>query len=142
MIVAMQRRPDSSRWGRRPGSPAAVVGVDRSWSPARSGRPPSTTGRPALRQERRQRVVAVQRQQQRAVDVLAGEVALEPLPLAGDCAIARTICSGDARQRRDDAADDAGEEGLGEEPLPDSKITRAIESVRWVTRARAARFGT
>ena len=117
-MVAMWRRPRSTRWSTASRAPS---GCRRRRTPPGSvplARPPSTTGRPRARMPLGQRVVVVQGEQQHAVDVLAGQV----VGRGGLCACAglreqqHQLAVGVA-QGRTDPADHTGEERLTEDPL-------------------------
>ena len=85
-IAATRRRAPAEQVGHRRLGSAGVVGVDAAHLiaddldlPARLA---TEDDRQApLGQQARQRVVAVQGHQQHAVDVLAGQVVLDPVPL-------------------------------------------------------------
>ena len=101
---------------REPGA-EHVVGVDVGARLVSVARPPSTTGRPRARIRSGSGVVVVQGQQQYAVDVLPGEVVVEPsVALRGVREQQHQLQPGVA-EGGPDAAHDTGEERLAEDPL-------------------------
>ena len=126
---------------REPGA-EDVVGVDVRALLVLGGATAEDDGQAAGADPLGQLVVVVQREQQYAVDVLAGEVVVEPAVALG---------------RRREQQHQLSRASLRAVPMPrttpakngspktrssDSAMTSATASVRWVTRVRAAWLGT
>ena len=140
--AAAERRPGA----RRPRGPRRGCRRRRTASPATlpSGRPTEHRRHARARSScARQRVVAVQRDQQHAVDVLGAQVALARVParaLALEHEQQRGSCRSRRWQRRRRARPPE-KNGSEKNRASGSETTSAIASVRRVTRLRAAWFG-
>ena len=91
---------------------------------------------------RGERVVAVEADEDDAVDVAGRQVADGPALVDLVVGHQQDELQVAGRQRRADAPDEPREERIVEQPVAGSVMTTAIDSLRRVTRLRAARLGT